>query len=295
MFKSTSYTTHEAVSLAQEIYKVGDVNDTPLYSLLLSKGLTGRALAPIHNWRERSFNTTDIGDGVVEGNTTPTVYQSGRAELNNVCQIWQRAAEISGTAQAMKSTTFSQEIADRLIEIKQGIEKSITSGVRNDGSASPYIRKLDGIEQWAASANQITASTPTQVSEDDIKRLVKCFWSQGLPTQQYFALVNSDLKEQIDTIYKDSYSYIHQNSVFGLLVDGIRTNYGTLYFLLSRYASSDKITAFAPNFISLDYLRKPMFEPLAKIGDATSGEVVCEATLRVGSKRAVAQLTVTTE
>ena len=292
MFKSNSFTQHEAISLANEINKVGDANDTPLLSLLLSKGLTGRASAPIHNWRERSFNTDDIGQGVTEGNKNPTIYQSGRAELNNVCQIWQRAAEISGTALAMKSTTFSQEIADRLVEIKQGIEKSITTGVRNDGSVSPYIRKLDGIEQWAETSNQIIASTPTQVSEDDIKSLVKCFWNHGLPTQQYFALVNADLKEQIDNIYKDSYSYIHQNSVFGLLVDGVRTNYGTVYFLLSRYASDDKITAFAADFLSLDYLRKPVFEPLAKTGDAVSGEVVAEATLRVGSKKAVAQLIV---
>ncbi|GIQ67152.1 hypothetical protein PACILC2_57200 [Paenibacillus cisolokensis] len=261
-------------------------------SLLLGKGLTGKASATIHCWRERSFNTDDIGQGVIEGNKNPTVYQSGRAELNNVCQIWQRAAEISGTALAMQSTTFGQEIADRLVEIKQGIEKSITSGVRNDGSSSPYIRQLDGIEQWADDNNKIEAATPTQISEDDIKRLVKCFWIQGLPTGQYFALVNADLKEQIDAIYKDSYSYIHQNNVFGLLVDGVRTNYGTVYFLLSRYASPNKITAFAPDFISLDYLRQPTFETLAKTGDAISGEVVAEATLRVGSKKAVAQLTV---
>lgn len=292
MFKSTNFTQHETISLENEIAKIGDVNDTPLLSLLLSRGATGSASAPLHSWRERSFNTDDIGTGVVEGNKNPTMYQSGRAELNNVCQIWKRAAEISGTAMAMKSTTLSQEIADRLIELKQGIEKSITNGVRNDGSASPFIRKLDGIQQWATAANQIVAATPNEIVEDDIKNLVKCFWTQGLPTQQYFALVNADLKEKIYSIYREKYSYIHQNSVFGLLVDGVRTNYGTIYFLLSRYASDDKITAFAPDFIGLDYLRQPTFEPLAKIGDAVSGEVVAEATLRVGSKKAVAQLTV---
>lgn len=292
MFKSTDFTQHEAISLAREIYKVGDANDTPLLSLLLARGLTGKASAPLHSWRERSFNSDDIGQGVIEGNKNPTVYQSGRAELNNVCQIWQRAAEVSGTALAMQSTTLSQEIADRLIEVKQGIEKSITTGVRNDGSASPFIRQLDGIEQWADDNNKINAATPTQIVEDDIKALAKCFWAQGIPTGQFFALVNADLKEQIDKIYKDSYSYIHQNNVFGLVVDGVRTNYGTVFFLLSRYASPDKITAFAPDFISLDYLRQPVFEPLAKTGDAVSGEVVAEATLRVGSKKAVAQLSV---
>jgi len=292
LFKSNAFTQHEAISLAREIYKVGDANDTPLLSLLLARGLTGKASAPLHSWRERSFNSDDIGQGVIEGNKNPTVYQSGRAELNNVCQIWQRAAEVSGTALAMQSTTLSQEIADRLIEVKQGIEKSITTGVRNDGSTSPFIRQLDGIEQWADDSNKINAATPNQVSEDDVKALVKCFWTQGIPAGQFFALVNADLKEQIDNIYKDSYNYIHENNIFGLVVDGVRTNYGTVFFLLSRYASPDKITAFAPDFLSIDYLRQPMFEPLAKTGDAVSGQVVAEATLRVGSKKAVAQLSV---
>jgi hypothetical protein len=287
VFKTSNLTNSESISLAKEIVKIG-VQDTPLTSLLLSRGLTGKANGAIHTWRERSLDTTaDVS--VVEGNENVTFYQSGRAELNNPLQIFQKGVSISGTANAInvagQGKVFSSEVADRLLEIKVALEKALTTGQRNDGSSSPYVRKMDGIEQWADSSNKVAGG----VTEAFIKATIKKLWDQGLPTGEYFALVNADIKEKIDALYKDSYSYIAQNNVFGLVVDSIRTNYGTVHFVLSRHASADKMTVFDLNYLSLDFLRQPAFEPLAKVGDSIRGQVITEATLRVGSKKAVAQ------
>jgi hypothetical protein len=291
MLKTNSLTTSESISLAKEIVTIG-VQDTPLTSLLLSKGLTGKANGAIHTWRERSLDTT-VDVSVTEGNENVAFYESGRAELNNPLQIFQKGVSISGTANAInvsgQGKLFSKEVADRLLEIKVAMEKALTTGQRNDGSASPYIRRMDGIEQWAHEDNIVVGETPNKIEENDIKATVKKLWDQGLPTGEYLALVNADIKEQIDAIYKDSYSYIAQNNVFGLVVDSIRTNYGTVHFVLSRHASPDKMTVFDINYLSLDFLREPAFEPLAKVGDSIRGQVIAEATLRVGSRKAVAQ------
>jgi Family of unknown function (DUF5309) len=293
MFKSNNLTATESISLAKEITKIG-VQDTPLVSLLMSKGLTEKANGTVHTWRERTLDqTADIS--VPEGNENVTFYQSGRAELSNVLEIFEKGVSISGTANAIsvngQGNIFSAEVADRLIEMKVQMEKAVTKGVKNDGSATPFIRKMQGLEGWADAANLIIGATSKVITEAEVKATVKKLWDQGLPTSEYFALVNADLKEQIDALYKDKYSYIAQHNVFGLIVDTIRTNYGNLNLILSRHASADKLTAFDPNYLSLASLREAQFEPLAKVGDSVRGHVVAESTLKVASKKAVAVYT----
>lgn len=293
MFKSNNLTATESISLAKEITKIG-VQDTPLVSLLMSKGLTEKANGTVHTWRERTLDqTADIS--VPEGNENVTFYQTGRAELSNVMEIFEKGVSISGTANAIsvngQGNIFSAEVADRLIELKVNMEKAVTKGVKNDGSATPFIRKMQGLEGWADAANLITGATSKVITEAEVKATVKKLWDQGLPSGEYFGLVNADMKEQIDALYKDKYSYIAQQNVFGLIVDTIRTNYGNLNLILSRHASADKLTVFDPNYLSLALLRDARFEPLAKVGDSVRGHVVAEGTLKVASKKAVAVYT----
>lgn len=293
MFKSNNLTATESISLAKEITKIG-VQETPLVSLLMSKGRTEKANGTVHTWRERTLDqNADIS--VPEGNENVTFYQSGRAELSNVLEIFEKGVSISGTANAISVTgqgnIFSAEVADRLIELKVNMEKAVTKGIKNDGSATPFIRKMQGLEGWADPANLVTGATSKVITEAEVKAIMKKLWDQGLPTGEYFGLVNADLKEQIDALYKDKYSYIAQQNVFGLIVDTIRTNYGNLNLILSRHASADKLTVFDPNYLSLASLREAAFEPLAKVGDSVRGHVVAESTLKVASKKAVAVYT----
>lgn len=293
MFKTTNLTAGEKISLVNEITKIG-IQDTPLTSLLMAKGLVGKANGTVQTWREKSLDTTtDVG--AIEGSETPVFYESARAELNNILEIFSKGVSISGTQNAINVTgqgnVFSGEVADRLLEIKVAMEKAITSGTRNDASLTPFIRRMDGIEKWAHASNLLTGAAIGIVTEDEVKNTVKKLWAQGNQSGQYFALVNADLKEKIDALYKDKYSYIAQQNVFGLIVDTIRTNYGNLNLVLSRHASVDKMTIFDAGLLSLDYLRQPEFEALAKVGDSVRGLVTAEATLRVGSKKAVAQYT----
>ncbi|KGE16628.1 SU10 major capsid protein [Paenibacillus wynnii] len=293
MFKTTNLTAGEKISLVNEITKIG-IQDTPLTSLLMAKGLVGKANGTVQTWREKSLDTTsDIG--AIEGSETPVFYESARAELNNILEIFSKGVSISGTQNAINVTgqgnVFSGEVADRLLEIKVAMEKAITSGTRNDASLTPFIRRMDGLEKWAHASNLLTGAASGIVTEDEVKNTVKKLWTQGNQSGQYFALVNADLKEKIDALYKDKYSYIAQQNVFGLIVDTIRTNYGSLNLVLSRHASVDKMTIFDAGMLSLDYLRQPEFEALAKVGDSVRGLVTAEATLRVGSKKAVAQYT----
>ncbi|QOS80168.1 DUF5309 domain-containing protein [Paenibacillus sp. JNUCC31] len=292
MFKSNNLTAGESISLAKEIVKIG-ITDTPLTSLILAKGLTEKANGTVHTWREKAYSN-DADVSVIEGNEDVKFYQSGRAEMNNVLELFQKGVSVSGTANAInvqgQGKIFSSEVADRLTELKVNIEKQVTKGIKNDGSATPFVRRMAGLETWADPSNLVTGATSKIITEAEIKSTVKKLWDQGLPTGEYFGLVNADIKEQIDALYKGSYTY-SQTNVFGIIVDVIRTNYGNLNLLLSRHASADKMTVFDASALSLAFLREAQFEALAKTGDSVKGQVIAEGTLKVASKKAVAQYT----
>lgn len=290
MLDTLKLTQSENISLSQEMALVG-VQDTPLTTLLMQLGKVEQANGKIHSWRERSLDeTADIS--VPEGSETTTFYESDRAELNNVLEIFKKGVSVSGTVQAMNISgvvnPFVTEVNDRLTELKVNVEKALVNGVRNDGSTAPYVRKMDGIMQFVDSSNVVTGATVGVITEDELKNTVRKLWEKGLPTGEYYALVNADIKEQIDEIYKNSYRYVAQTNQFGLVVNTLNTNYGLVHFLLSRHVPSDKLIVFDANFLSLAFLRQPVFEELAKTGDSIKGHVLTEVTLRVGSKKAVA-------
>jgi uncharacterized protein YcgL (UPF0745 family) len=296
MFKTSNLTNTESISLSKEIAKVSPA-DTPLMTMLLAKGQTERANGKIHTWREKTLDTTeDIT--VPEGNENISFYETGRSELNNVLEIFQKGASVSGTMDAInvkgQGKVFAEEINDRLIEMKVRIENALVNGVRDDGSSSG-IRKMDGILQFVDPANKVTGETANVITESEVKELAKRLWQQGVPSSEFYVLTNADLKEQIDELYKNSYRYVAQQNAFGLIVDTVRTNYGNLNFVLSRHVPADKLVAFDINYLALAFLRQPQFQALAKTGDSIKGMVLAELTLKAASKKAIAEYTLATE
>ncbi|WP_394175605.1 SU10 major capsid protein [Guptibacillus hwajinpoensis] len=288
MFQSSNFTKSEQVNLSKEIALIG-VESTPLTSMLMAKGKIEKALSTVYSFREKTIdNTDDIS--AVEGADTTEFYESARAELSNVLEIFKKGASLSGTATAMKSTQFAEEINDRLFELKINIEKKLINGVKADGSQAPFKRQMAGLIESADAANAV--SVTGTIAEADIKQQMRNLWNQNLVEGEYFAFVNADLKEQIDAIYADKVNYNAPVSKFGVLVQQIVTNYGTMNIVLSKHVPADKVVTFNDAYLALAHLREPHFEPLSKTGDSVKGQVIAETTLKVGSPKSVSVLTV---
>lgn len=288
MFKSTNFTNAEQISLSKEIALIG-VQATPLTSMLMAKGKIEKALSTVYTWREKTLdNEADLS--AVEGADTTVFYETARAELNNILEIFKKGASISGTALAMKSNQFAEEVNDRLLELKINMEKKFINGLKADGSATPFKRQMSGLIEFADPSNAVAVTGA--VTEDHVKEVMRKLWNQDLAEGTYYAFVGADIKEQIDAIYKDRYSYQHKTTSFGLLVDEISTNYGNVQFVLSKHVPADKMVVFNEGYLNIVNLREAHFEPLAKTGDSVKGQVVAESTLKVGSKKAVAVVTV---
>ncbi|MCJ7986961.1 DUF5309 domain-containing protein [Priestia sp. OVL9] len=289
MLDTNKLTNLENIHLTDEIAVIAPMS-TPFMTLLMSKGQYVDTQGKIHTWREKTLDFSDVT--VAEGSEATNFVNGVRAELNNVLEIFLKSTQVSGTAQATGKVgdLFAQEINDRLAEVKVSIEKRLITGQKDDGSGSG-IRKMDGILKFAHANNTLTGATSGQITEEEIKGLVRKLWEQGVENGEFYALVNADIKEKIDALYKESYQYQHVTNDFGLVVSSITTNYGKINFVLDRHVPADKIVAFDLNSVSIAFLRQPKFEALGQTGDSIKGQVVAECTLEVASKKAVAVYT----
>jgi hypothetical protein len=283
---NNGFTATESISLSQELALLG-VQSTPFTSLLLSKGVE-KALATVYTFKEKTIsNDDDIS--AVEGADTTVFQASAKRELTAILQIFKKAVSISGTADAMQSTKFSEEVADRLLELKINLEKVLINGTKADGSVTPFIRKMSGIIESADVTNEESGADVEALIKDTMQNL----WHNDLSEGAFYLFVNADVKEKIDAVYKDSYSYAHVTTNFGLVVDTINTNFGTVNVVLSKHIPTGKAVLFNDSYVNAVALREAHFEPLAKTGDSTKGQIVGEYSLKVGSPKAVAILTVT--
>lgn len=288
MFKSSNFTPTEQISLSQEIAVIG-VQATPFTSMLMAKGNIEKALSTVYTWKEKTLDHSD-DLSAVEGSDEITFYESSRAELNNILQIFKKGAAISGTAIAMKSNEFAEQVNDRLLELKINMEKKFLLGTKADGSSAPFKRQMSGLIEQADPTNAVAAGS---VTEDIVKEAMRNLWNKDLAEGTVYAFINADLKEQVDAIYADKYGYQHVTTDFGLVVDSINTNYGKVNFVLSKHVPADKIVYFNDAYVDLVYLREPHAEILAKSGDSFKSQIIAEATLKVGSKGAVGVTTIT--
>jgi hypothetical protein len=257
----------------------------------MQRGQVDTITSDVHTWREVSLDDTD-DISVTEGNKDTKFYQSGRASLSNNTEIFQKGASVSGTVEAMSgngiSKQFAKEISHRLTELKINLEKKLTKGIKDDGTATPFVRRMQGLESWVYADNIVKAATPT---EADIQATIKKLWDRN-GSGAYVALVNATIKSQIDEIYKNSYHYVAKENEFGLVVNRVITSFGYIDLLLTPHASVDKMTVFDVNDVEIKWLRNPHFQALGRTGDSTDGYVIAEPTLYVASPRKIAQLVI---
>lgn len=283
MIQSNNFLATEQISLSNELVVLG-IQQTPLTSLLLSKGSVEKALSTVYTWREKTIdNTDDIS--FAEGSETNVFQESVKRELHNILEIKKKAVSISGTAEAMQRNKFTEEVADRLLELKINLEKTLINGLKDDGSTTG-IRKMSGLLEFAG-VNE-SGNSPV----DLMLAAMKDFWNNDLAEGQYYAFVNADVKEVIDAHYQGSYSYTHKTTNFGLLVETINSNFGQINLVLSKHVPTDKILMFNDAYVDLVTLREAHFEALAKTGDSTKGQIVGEYSIKVASPKAVANITV---
>lgn len=285
MFKSNNFQPVETINVSQELAVLAP-QQTPLTTLLMSKGNFEKATSTIFQWLEKKLSA-DTDFSILEGANITKFQESRRRTLSNVQQIFARAISISGTADAMKNGRFTEEIQDRLLELKLEIERVLISGIFDEGSTG-NPRKMKGLINWVEENNILkVTNNPLQLIKDGMEKL----FTAGVNGGEYYLLASPAYKELVDERLANVTTYTQKETTFGSLVSVYVTNFGNVNIMVSRDVAKDSAILFNDAYLSLAPLRDAQVEALAKTGDSSKAMIVAETTLRVGSPDAIVLLT----
>lgn len=188
MVKRADFLANEVVDLTEEI-KLVSPTDTPLTTMLMSRGQVVPAKDITVTWREKELNS-QRGTLRLEGAEAGDVITSNRGTLSNLCQIVEKVTQVSGTARALNpygvGDAFDSEVNDRLIETKRDMEWYFLNGTKaSESGATP--RQMNGLVNLVNTENVI--QTKGALTEDHFWRLYRKCGSMELKESILLLLV----------------------------------------------------------------------------------------------------------
>lgn len=280
MVKTNDFLENEIIDLSEEI-KLVSPTDTPLTTLLMSKGATVPATDITVTWRERKLNETR-GTLKKEGDGVGDSIKSSRGSLLNSCQIIEKVVEVSGTAEAVGETTFEDELIDRLIEVKRDMEWYFLNGVRAEETESTP-RQMNGLINLVNSDNVVDGSAG--LSESLIEDTLYKLWTHE-SVKEYYAFVNKEVKRLINGLYRNSENVrinVSQgmDQSVGITVQRIVSDFGTLNLVLDRHMDVNTMLIVDLDQVQIADLRGTFFEMLPCKGDSEKGHVMNESSIKL--------------
>lgn len=319
MIKRSDFLANEVVDLREEMALVSPT-DTPLTTLLMSRGAVVPAKDITVTWREKQLNT-QRGTLIAEGAEAGTPINSTRGTLSNLCQIIEKVTQVSGTAEALNplgiGKSFESEVSDRLIETKRDLEWYMLNGTKTSESESGGTvtpRQMGGL------VNQIyvpTSGTDNHVqslvsgtgesavysalTEDIILNGLEAMWDSGAQGE-YYAFMDATVKRIVNNIFKNG-TNVRINiengiaQVQGVTVQRIESDFGVINLVLNRHMAPEN-AATGHTFLAVDLdeveiaeLRGTFYEDLPKSGDYFKGHIINESTIKLLNSRAAMKIT----
>lgn len=290
---------NEVIDLKDEIVLVAPV-ETPLYTMLASKGKIVKASDITVTWREKELDNTR-GTLKVEGSEAGAVIKSTRSMNSNICQIMEKVTAVSGTARALAikgiGDEFLSEVKDRMVEAKRDCEYYFLNGVKTlENGATP--RQMGGLLNMVASANVIDlgakVANKNKIEESDFLDMLQKMWEAGAQGE-YTVFCNATAKRKINDLLKSNpnariVTETVGDKALGLTVSRIETDFGTLNLVLNRYMPVDQLLAVDLDFVEIAELRAPFYEDLAKTGDYSKGHVIMENTIKLLNSKGASKI-----
>ena len=297
MIKRKDFLKNEVVDLTEEI-KQTSPTDTPLTTLLMSRGQVVPAKDITVTWREKELNS-ERGTLKLEGSEAGEVITSSRKTLSNVCQIIEKVTQVSGTARSLNpmgiNDVFNAEVQDRLVETKRDMEWYFLNGTKALESGSTP-RQMNGLVNLVNANNVV--ETKGALTEDHFLDALQKMWDHGAQGE-YFSFVNANVKRMINNLAKagNNVRFLGDNgsmqNVLGIGVQKIVTDFGEISLVLDRYADTKTILTVDLGEVQIAELRGTFYEDLPKAGDYYKGHVLNESTIKLLNSFAGSKISIT--
>lgn len=271
---------------------IGDVSpdETPLMTLFG----TSTARGTFHEWLKYSVSRPSTVSSDAEGADTTFADLTQPSRETNNTHIIKQAIQVSRTERKVNvagmGDPYAFQKADALRQLKMKMEYAILNATRASGS-SGVARTMKGVDSFISSVvtarnsgtsfselelNDMTADAYLAVRADKVFDMVLC----TVKIKQAIAGFSGNSTRYIDAKEKRLTKDI-------LVYDSAVGSHRIMHHRdVRNSAGSTTVYGLREDLHKVAYLDKPMFEEIAKLGDADRGHWVTEFTLEVLEEKA---------
>lgn len=264
---------------------LGDVSpdETPLLTLFGTSSVSNT----LHEWLKYNVSRPTSVSTAIEGADATFADLTQPSRTNNVTNIITYPIQVSRTERrvnvAAMGDPYAFQKADGLRQLKMKMEYAVLNAVRASGS-SGVARQMNGVDAFITSV--VTArSSGTSFSETELNDMAADAWKTVRADKVFdMVLCTIKIKQAIAGFNGNSTRYIDASErrlVREILV--YESAVGPHRIMQHRdvrdNAGSTTVYGLKEDMHKVAYLDKPMFDELAKLGDADRGQWVTEFTL----------------
>ena len=263
-----------------------------------------KATNTYHEWQTDALRSSGA-NAHIEGDATTAEARTATSRLGNYTQIFKNAVVVPDTDEGLNKAGRAKEIAYQTMKIakeqKLDIEKALFDNNARVAGNATTARELAGAPAWMITnvdyqsgnlgANptgdgtdaRTDDGTPTAFSQTKFDSVMQSIWESGgkpntcylSASQMNIALGFTGMNNQRSTI---GASVGGTNAVINA-VDVYVTPWGTVNFVPSRENRARDVFIMQDDMWSVAELRPMKNTELAKNGDNTTRQIVCELTL----------------
>lgn len=218
----------------------------------------------------KTLSKTTYSGGKAEGAAAGDAEKTKNSTVTNYMEIFSKKASVSGTANAMNSAKYAEELNDRTAEIKEDINKAILTGVKSDSDP----RKMCGMINYTGVGKVELAGAA--LTEAELDTAIQKLNTKGdvflaVNPVNMFALQRELIGD------KAAINLATSESVAGINVTKYISAQGVTITLYAESAlPAGTYVLYDMDKVEYHELRGLTIEPLAKTGDSDSAQVVCE-------------------
>lgn len=250
-----------------------------------------------------ALRLTILGNAALEGADAANARFTNRARRQNYTQIFAATCEVSGTMQAVRHLGIQDELdfqkQERMRELLRDLENCVLNGTAPGSTpqgSTTVRRSMNGIIKQIAT-NQFTpgvAGFPagggagSDLSEAVLNTALRNIWEQASAKVDTIVVGGMQKRRINQFIASTSRAYLPEDKRLGEIVSVYESDFGVCRVVMSRWVPQDSVLLLDSSRIEVLPLagRSFQFKPLARVGDATAGQVIGEYTLEFRNENA---------
>lgn len=239
-----------------------------------------------------------IGNASLEGADAQTARFSIRSRKQNATQIFSATVSVSGSELAVNQIGVRDELSWqknlRTREMLRDLENSVLNGVAPEGSpeGSSTVRRtmrgiLSFIESRQFAVGQDGFPNNAALTEAQLNLALRELWKQSAGSIDLI-VVGGREKRAINQFVATNRRFYNRNESYKDLVSVYESDFGVARVVLSRYVPTGTVLLLDSSRLAVLPLAGRSFHyvPLARTGDAESGQLIGEYTLEMRNESA---------